>query len=488
MYQTLNLDFFFIYIGPVDTKGKELFKTFRMRLKLPNIKIDKPHDIEEKIHERSRLKKFLNFFKFRALSKRSSKDSPIIVTEDSRSPQINFDKPVTMVTFPEDEPQDGDSEPGHDTSLQESNSLLDKDVDSEGELTEQENEPSNDTTGNDNNVLPDIELASAQNVSKLVQDVVGQIQDVTESGQDVADQAQDGAESIKDAANQAQDGVKQTQEIEKVDKDVADQIQNVANPVQDVAEITAEVVKPVPDVADQVQDVVKQAQNVRIPVQDGPGPFQGVAELSRYAAEPTQDGGGPAQGDAKPAQNAVEPAQNVADQAKNGAEPVQNDPNNNLFERIEEKIASSNRKERRRLAPITRPAVNPNGLNVEYSIYDNKFYRGDLVPRVERPVTPRPATPRLCKDPQEARKDLSDGVIQEKQNKADDLRSEAIAKRLQYIADRHQRFERRKSLLAEKRRARIQSRNDRAEKVSDTKAKRDAERAEVRSRLLFVHL
>ena len=151
-----------------------------------------------------------------------------------------------------------------------------------------------------------------------------------------------------------------------------------------------------------------------------------------------------------------------------------------LFERIEKKIASSTPKNRK-LAPIIGGAKPKHQqLNVEYSLFDNKFYRGDLlISQQQQQLTLRPATPRLCKDPLEDRELLSEEALEVKQNKADELRNETVMKRLQLISVRRDRFEKRKAELVEKKKTMIQSKNEREEKIAENKTKIDTEKVEV---------
>ena len=57
----------FVSKGPIENKG--LFKNLRMRLKLVNNQIEKPEKVEDKFQKHFRLRKFLDFFKFRGLKK-----------------------------------------------------------------------------------------------------------------------------------------------------------------------------------------------------------------------------------------------------------------------------------------------------------------------------------------------------------------------------------------------------------------------------------
>jgi len=153
--------------------------------------------------------------------------------------------------------------------------------------------------------------------------------------------------------------------------------------------------------------------------------------------------------------------------------------NGNLFEEIEERVTKSSQRRRCRLALLIRPPpIAPDQLDVQYAIHDNKFYRADIAPHVERPVTPRPVTPSLCRDPQQARELLSGDVIHEKLDKAVELRNQAIAERKQRIAENRRKFERRQFVIAEHRQAKIRERNEREEKRSKKKVERDAERAQ----------
>ena len=152
----------------------------------------------------------------------------------------------------------------------------------------------------------------------------------------------------------------------------------------------------------------------------------------------------------------------------------------NFFEGIEERVTKSSQRRRIRLALWKRPpAIAPDQMNVQYAIHDNKFYRADIAPRVERPVTPRPVTPSLCRDPQEARELLTGDVIHQKLDKAVELRNQAIAERKQRIAENRRKFERRQFVLAEHRQAKIRERNEREENRSKKKIERDAERTQV---------
>ena len=167
-----------------------------------------------------------------------------------------------------------------------------------------------------------------------------------------------------------------------------------------------------------------------------------------------------------------------------GAEGGEDQPaaqsKNTLFKRIDERIASSNGK-RRRIVPFVRPPpIARDQINVEYAIHDNKFYRADLAPRVEqRPITPRPTTPSLCRDPQQERELLSGEVISERLVRADELRNQAIAERLQRIADNRRKFERRRILLEENKQAKDRKNKEKDTKREEKKIKRDAERTQV---------
>jgi len=167
------------------------------------------------------------------------------------------------------------------------------------------------------------------------------------------------------------------------------------------------------------------------------------------------------------------------DGAESGDDQLDAQNNGNLFEGIEERVTKSSQRRRCRLALLIRPPpIAPDQLDVQYAIHDNKFYRADIAPHVERPVTPRPVTPSLCRDPQQARELLSGDVIHEKLDKAVELRNQAIAERKQRIAENRRKFERRQFVIAEHRQAKIRERNEREEKRSKKKVERDAERAQ----------
>lgn len=153
---------------------------------------------------------------------------------------------------------------------------------------------------------------------------------------------------------------------------------------------------------------------------------------------------------------------------------------NNLFERIDQRVEDTDRGNRRRLAPITRPApIHLKHLKVEYAIHDTKWYRADFSPKVERPVTPRPATPRLCKDPKEARQQISEQGLQEKQHRAEEIRDEVITERVQNIGTRRDRFEQRLAEVEEAKRRKVEEMKERQEKASEKKSQVDAEKSEV---------
>ena len=166
------------------------------------------------------------------------------------------------------------------------------------------------------------------------------------------------------------------------------------------------------------------------------------------------------------------------------SEQNNNEAQKDLFERIEKKIASKP-KNRRRLAPII-GGVKLNQqqqLNVEYSMFSNKFYRGDLLisqgKQQQQQLPPRPVTPSLCKDPLVTRELLSEEYLTQKQNKADELRNETVMKRLQLTSARRDKFEKRKTELVQAKKNKEESKKKQEEKVSENKIKMDAEKVEV---------
>ena len=159
-----------------------------------------------------------------------------------------------------------------------------------------------------------------------------------------------------------------------------------------------------------------------------------------------------------------------------------NETQKDLFERIDKKIASKS-KNPRRLAPIiggAKPNQQPQ-VNVEYSVFGNKFYRGDLLfPQgKQQQLPPRPVTPSLCKDPLVTRELLSEADLTQKQIKADELRNETVMKKLQLTSARRYRYEKRRTELVEENKTKIELRNERDKKVVENKMKMDAEKVEV---------
>ena len=322
----------------METKGKELFKNLRMRLKLVHNKLDTPTTVEQNIQKRSRLQRFLNFFKFRGLKRRRSRKIVPLLTDGGEKRfllQTNLDERVTVVPF--------DAE---NDSVQGSNT--------DGKVDNKE------------------ELLNNESQSDVEEDLI----------------SEDGSIYLADEDN---------------DQSTGSSIIN-DNEVLSVAD----------------WDATKQK-------------IEATSSIQK-----------------------------------------------DLFERIEKKIASSTPKNRK-LAPIicsAKPKLQQ--VNVEYSLFDNKFYRGDLlISQQQQQLTPRPATPRLCKDPLEDRELLSEEALEVKQNKADELRNETVMKRLQLISVRRDRFEKRKAELVEKKKTMIQSKNEREEKVAGNKTKIDTEKVEV---------
>ena len=159
-----------------------------------------------------------------------------------------------------------------------------------------------------------------------------------------------------------------------------------------------------------------------------------------------------------------------------------NETQKDLFDRIDKKIASKS-KNPRRLAPIiggAKPNQQPQ-VNVEYSVFGNKFYRGDLLisQGKQQQLPPRPVTPSLCKDPLVTRELLSEADLTQKQIKADELRNETVMKKLQLTSARRDRYEKRRTELVGEKKAKIELRNERDKKVVENKMKMDAEKVEV---------
>lgn len=150
-----------------------------------------------------------------------------------------------------------------------------------------------------------------------------------------------------------------------------------------------------------------------------------------------------------------------------------------LFDRIDVKIAESNKKSK--LTPIQGAKLK--NIQLESEIYHNQFYKVNFE-SLEDDVESLPSTAKLPKKRiASVPKRLSEEALKLKQIRANELRAQATEKRIRPITERRERFEKNKAIIDEAKQQSIKNSRDarkkRKEQVALNKTRIDGQKIEV---------